>query len=414
MRFLRILVITIALLIVLHFVKKMVDQSGAYYTEFLRNLLANLQLFILLGCVVYGTMMLISSARKRKPPSLLKATLIYVLLLVIAEIGFTQLLHRPAYIPKSGLAAFREYYGHYNCNLIEFDKKSSQYDPRLAYLFHPNDSFSFSNYEFNTTYKTNKLGLRDNNSALIKPQIVCLGDSYTMGWGVEQHETISALLAGSTGKKALNTGLASYGTARELMNADRLDLSETQFLILQYSGNDSVENSTYVNNNFELPVRPEASYDSLCNSLKWRIRYYPFKHTFTLSRLMVRHFMKKVPEDNRLHVEYSDQFKKSNDKIVHDFLQILGRFTGRNKDMKIMVFNTTDHHLKEYRFVTGVEKAIQASDSTKTLFKNLHLVDITDDINESDHFILDWHLNQRGYQKITRRLIEAMQAIDKD
>jgi hypothetical protein len=414
MRFLRTLVIAIALLVVLHFVKKMVDHSGAFYTEFLRNLLANLQLFILLGTVFFGLAILVNLVGRKKTFTLVRLSLVYLALLVVAEIAFAFLLNKPAKIPKAWLPAFREYYGHYNCNLIEFDKGSSQYDSQLSYLFHPNDSFEFNNYEFSTRYNTNRLGLRDDNNALTKPQIVFLGDSYTMGWGVEQHETLSALVGNQTGKRTINTGLASYGTARELMNASRLDLSETEFVIIQYSGNDSVENSTYVKNNFQLPIRPESSYDSLCRSLEWRISYYPFKHCFTLPRLLSRHYMKDGPEQSRLSAEYSDHFKISNDKIVDDFKKILERFSEKKRDLKFIVFNTTDHHLKEFRFITGLEKAMQASDSTRSLFKNIYLVDITDEIDQSDHFVLDWHLNRKGYQKIARILTTKIASIAND
>ena len=118
--------------------------------------------------------------------------------------------------------------------------------------------------------------------------------------------------------------------------------------------------------------------------------------------------------DSRLSDEYSDQFRVSNEKIVDDFCKILGRFVEKNRDLKFIVFNTTDHHLKTHRFITGLESAIQGSDSTKALFKNVYPVDITDDINESDHFILDWHLNQAGYQKIAKRLTEKIALIAHD
>lgn len=40
------------------------------------------------------------------------------------------------------------------------------------------------------------MGLRDSNAALNQPEIICIGDSHTMGWGVEQEETFPKLLDG--------------------------------------------------------------------------------------------------------------------------------------------------------------------------------------------------------------------------
>jgi hypothetical protein len=413
MKFLRTVIIAVGIIVVLDIIKRITDNSGNWYAEFLRNLLANLELLVLSFIFFYGMMKLVVEKGFRKKAKLPTILITFLLLLSIAEITFVQLLHDPSRIPGRFLGAFREYYGHYTCNLIEFDKNSSQYDPQLSYTFRPNDSFSFKNYEFDTYFRTNRLGLRDANTALEKPQVIFLGDSYTMGWGVEQHETIASQVAAQTGKKTLNAGLASYATARELMSTSKMDLSAAEFIILQYSNNDSMENASYLQNNFRLPVRSAASYDSLCRSLKARISYYPLKHTFTLVRLLIRHAWRKQSNADNLSSQYAGSSHDINQKTVNDFIQILAAFLSRNPGVKVIVFDTTGHHIKDRRFITMLEKNVKEDPANNKLFQNVYYVDIADDIDEADYFILDWHLNARGYQKISRKISEKIVSLQK-
>jgi hypothetical protein len=87
--------------------------------------------------------------------------------------------------------------------------------------------------------------LRDDEESLFSPEIVVVGDSQAMGWGVSQDLTFSSLLENALGKPILNAAISSYGTARELKILERIDLSNLKFLIIQYSDNDYRENRTY-------------------------------------------------------------------------------------------------------------------------------------------------------------------------
>ena len=80
----------------------------------------------------------------------------------------------------------------------------------------------------------NRLGLRDDEASLRAPAVVVLGDSYAMGWGVAQDETIAEVIERETGLRALNAGIASYGTVREMRLLDRIDTSRLRYLVIQY------------------------------------------------------------------------------------------------------------------------------------------------------------------------------------
>ena len=63
-----------------------------------------------------------------------------------------------------------------------------EYDPELTYRLRPG-ACTFSELEFVTDYRINSLGVRDDEASLDGPEIIVLGDSFAMGWGVEQQES---------------------------------------------------------------------------------------------------------------------------------------------------------------------------------------------------------------------------------
>jgi len=74
----------------------------------------------------------------------------------------------------------------------------------------PNYRSRFKMLEFDTIVTTNRFGLRDEEVDFSRPRILCLGDSYTFGYGVENDETFCALLERRFGKKYdfVNVGFA--------------------------------------------------------------------------------------------------------------------------------------------------------------------------------------------------------------
>jgi hypothetical protein len=82
--------------------------------------------------------------------------------------------------------------------------------------------------EFTTEVRINSKGLRDAERAYAKPpgrrRILCLGDSFTFGYGVDQSQAFAAKLenlliadeAGSVGWEVINAGVPGTGTAHQL------------------------------------------------------------------------------------------------------------------------------------------------------------------------------------------------------
>src|SRR5690606_19694091 len=108
---------------------------------------------------------------------------------------------------------------------------------------------TFKSFEFNTTYDVNALGVRDDAASLEHPEVIFLGDSFTMGWGVEGEESFPAVFEQNSGLRCLNTGVSSYGTAREMRMLARTQLDSLKAIVIQFHDTDLEENNFYVKNN---------------------------------------------------------------------------------------------------------------------------------------------------------------------
>ncbi len=64
----------------------------------------------------------------------------------------------------------------------------------LPFELKANHNSRFRMLEYDTTVRTNGLGMRDEEIDWNKPRILCLGDSFTFGNGVENEETFCAIL----------------------------------------------------------------------------------------------------------------------------------------------------------------------------------------------------------------------------
>lgn len=149
--------------------------------------------------------------------------------------------------------------------IVQFSEACSRYDSDVTYSLRPGRC-RFSNVEFDVEIVVNGQGLRDDEASLDAPQIIVLGDSQAMGWGVGQDESFaqvleSALTTGGGDTKVLNAAISSFGTAREMRLLRRLDTSGLRLVILQYSDNDAEENRRFVSNGERLLISSEERYD---------------------------------------------------------------------------------------------------------------------------------------------------------
>lgn len=289
---------------------------------------------------------------------------------------------------------FKNFYHYYpNCrNIIQYSEPCACYNPNLYYTLRPNSSCNFKNWEFSTTIFSNSKGLRDDESSLEKPEIICLGDSHTMGWGCEQDQTYPQVLEQRLKRKVLNAGISSYGTAREIMLIKTLDTSNLKYLIFQYCQNDYDENKEYIENNFKLKISSNKSYTELNKLTVLRNVYFPFKHFLGICYSAGLALKIRLTKPS---VKITETVKSDKQTEAKAFFEVLQR-AKLPPNVKILVF---------YQKIVGQPDSLRTSFyaalkqlvSTSKYAYSLESIDIAHD--RQDFFRIDDHTNTSGNQR---------------
>lgn len=386
-------------IILIELLERIIDPNWA--TMPFHTFFTSLQVILLLWLVV--SLILDVTAFRNLPfkKAMQKSTVIVLIILLIPELFIIFLLNHPGYIPKRILPLFRKYYEIYDRDMIQFNPNCSRYDSSLSYTLIPGQKFAFNNKEFHTEYRTNSKGLRDDELSLEKPDIIVLGDSYAMGWGVQQNETFPQQLEKITGKKVLNAAMSSYGTARELKSLNNLDTSRLQYLIIQYCRNDVVENKQFIMDNNELTISSPEIYDKAVQFQYWNKHYFPGKHFTTLGKWYIKiklsGFGKKVSH-------HSPDSKDSTEikllEGVQTFIDILYNSSLNFDRLKVLVIDMNNLESMDDRFV---EKAnsLQHQFKYEQKFKsNLVFIPVSRMLKKEDYYIIDEHPRPSGHKKI--------------
>ena len=306
-------------------------------------------------------------------------------------------MNNPDTIPKFLLPVMRHYYDMHDRKIIQFDSQYAHYDPELFYLLNEGE-FYFENREFNNAYRINSAGLRDNESSLDNPEIIILGDSYAMGWGVEQQETFAHLMEQMSGKKVLNAAVSSYGTVRELKVLDRLDLDSVKYVFIQYCSNDYPENKNYYDHGNEIQISNKTKFDSILFEHIENRKYYPLKHVISISKIIGRRLRSELFSSEEKEIDAHAVFEremlinalKSNAQTNVTFQLVLFNLSGRNSQTSV------------------IDQTLAQMIQRDSVLQNMdfHVTALDDQLNEKDYYILDEHINKHGHRKIAAELIK--------
>jgi hypothetical protein len=404
MRLLKKTLIFVGILVLLKVILVLLDKYSPNTILFHRNLITSLQLFTFLWLILS---VIIGLFFNKNPGRGSRVTWIVLIVLVAGlELLFYYWLQNPKELPVSMFRSFKEYYIHNYRNIVQVETSCSEFDNEFFYRLKKNNQCTFSNIEFSNTIRTNSLGLRDDEGSLTRPDVICIGDSYTMGWGVEQAEAFPSLLEKSTGLKVLNAGMSSFGTVRELRQLSRLDTSNCKWVVLQYCDNDVQEVKPYVDNNFQLQTSGAASYDTLVKRSEWNHAYYPGKTFFSVGMFKVKEsikgLMKKgnqeftipsgtsmvtIPESAKL---FAETLRKSAPLFHNRNLVILYAYEGGRKDTL---------------FTQTLQQLLATSPYREELANTtVHILNTSTMLSEAESFILDDHYNAAGHAKIANAL----------
>lgn len=321
-----------------------------------------------------------------------------VVAIALLESVLLLLLHAPRITAASPAPVRRlaqQAYRHFNRNLIQFDPECARYDPDVTYTLRPG-TCAFDNIEFRNQIRVNRLGLRDDESALEGPEVVVLGDSHAMGWGVDQDETFARVAARNTGLKVLNAAVSSYGTVRELTMLDRLDTSRLRVLVIQYSDNDVVENGAFRAHDNHLPITSRTRYDEI-------VRYYRSQRSYYPGKYVVRLFLKlsrlERPEPDNPTVQ---PMRPADEAAL--FLNALQHAGRTPLDRVQVVALDIDQDFQHPRsFIAALGEASRRAENPPFV-RQLVTLDTTAVIKPDDFYVLDDHMTARGHARIGEAL----------
>jgi hypothetical protein len=123
-----------------------------------------------------------------------------------------------------------------------------EFDPYLGWRGRPDLRVVLRERAFSIGIEQNSHGFRDLERSIERPahvdRILCVGDSFTWGWGVEQEDIYTRRLerllsAAGRPTEVLNAGVGGYGTDQELLYLRRAGLRfRPDIVICQASGTD--------------------------------------------------------------------------------------------------------------------------------------------------------------------------------
>jgi hypothetical protein len=328
-----------------------------------------------------------------------------VVAVAVLELLFVTMMASPsaaAALPRNVRVLFQQVYRHFTRSLVQFEPSCAQYDPELTYVLKPGRC-SFDNVEFTTELRINRAGLRDEDSALEAPDVIVVGDSYAMGWGVQQDETLSRVLARVSGLKVLNAGISSYGTVRELRLLDRLDTSRMKVLVVQYNATDLVENVAFREHGGAIPILAAGQYQATFDWCQARQGYWPGKY---MSGLFLKLTRLETPEPHAARIPSS----MSSLEEATLFVDVLAR--GARKpldDVTVIVFEASEQIRPPRSFLANVA-VVSRGDQQPPHVRRLRALDVAPLLEEQDFYSLDDHLRASGHEKIGRALAEILTA----
>jgi len=320
----------------------------------------------------------------------------------IIEIIFVSMLHAPrltAASPAPVRRLVQQVYRHFNRALIQFNPECARYDADVTYTLKP-PGCTFGNLEFDNTYDVNHLGLRDTEADLVAPDVIVIGDSHAMGWGVEQDQALPQVLGRKLGRKVLNAAVSSYGTAREMLMLKRLNTSNLKVLVIQYSDNDLPENRTFRLNANHLPIMSEPEYQRIVRHYGSQRSYYPGKYVY---RLLMKVLRLEEPEPDQVRMEPVPAGQEA-----QLFLFTVEYASGvKLDDVQIVVFEINEQLGTTRPFIEAVNLERRRRGRAPFILR-LVAVDVAPRLTRDDFYRLDDHMNAKGHEKVAEALAEAI------
>lgn len=405
MRLLKKIAWIVGIMIFLSVIKFVLNRTSQGSFLFHSNFLTSVQWFLFGGLMFWLLLHFLARVVKKKGFPFWWAWLIFTVIMIAGEWSVYYFMQHADKVSKTTYRSLRKYYLMFERQLPEVKKDCACYDSTITYTYKPNAACLQTNPEFSDSIYVNKAGLRDDNESLDKPDIICLGDSHTMGWGIDQQQTYPQLLEQTLKMKVLNAAVSSYATARETMMLKRLDTTALKYIVIQYCFNDIQENNVYVRRNrFRLPVMPRPVYEKAVTDHQWATTYYPLKRVLTLTRMTVKDGFAQLSGGNPFaeqEVSFDTAYVPA---AAHAFIDILYHSGINFQKVKVLIIDTNrypdfDHHLME-----EAQRILSAGAYSAEFKNSLHFIN-TSALNKPIYYYpLDQHLNPAGHELLSNIL----------
>jgi hypothetical protein len=243
---------------------------------------------------------------------------------------------------------------------------------------------AFDDIEFKTTLSFTDEG-RNTGPKPAGMGIAVIGDSHAMGWGVNDHETFAAHLQTLSHRPVYNLGVASYGTARELIRLKQSGvLDRVDTVVIQYCNNDRGENI-----GFDTASRKVLS-DKVFAPRKAGAAPPPGK----LAYLAKGYGLTLAAPFRAL----SERLRRKNFGPHYDaFMPILEEYRDTLANKRVIVFYSNPYGQTYRNFPSGPDARLP----------DVHFVDL--DLPPSVYRKLDNHMSPDGHRLAAERLLKSLQ-----
>jgi len=256
-------------------------------------------------------------------------------------------------------------------------------DPDLIYK-PSNGTCTFDDIEFKTTLTFTDEG-RNTGPKPDGTGIAVIGDSHAMGWGVNDNETFAAQLQTLSGRPVYNLGVASYGTARELIRLEKSGvLDKVDTVIIQYCNNDLNENREF----------DQASKQKLHD----KVFGVPAKNPPQTSRLgfIAKGYGLALAAPFR---SLSESLRRRNFTPHYEpLIQVIAQHGDILKGKRVVVFYSNPYGQGYRNFPSGPDAKMP----------NVNFFDLG--LDPADHRKLDNHMTPGGHRKAAERLFGHLKA----
>ena len=344
---------------------------------------------------------------RRLAAQVLRVALVALVSVALLEVTLVAVRRNP---PLAGIGPLRSlarqlYF--LDRNYLQMDPAAVRWDPLLGYTLRPGE-FRFANTEFDTAYSVNSLGVRDDEASLVRPEVVVLGDSFAMGWGVEQQEAFPQVLEGLLGRKVLNAGISSYGTVRELRMLSRVDTAATRWVVIQFCNNDYFENRRFADEGPDVRPHPRPETEAMVEAYRRQRRYWPGRYAVSLFARPLARLTGAPPSEP----ENPDPADPGSQRLQARLL--LTVLAGSPVDLSrfgIVLFELNAFNGYRGTFTPHLREALRDPALPEHL-RRMVVLDLAAELGPEHWFVIDDHVRPSGHRLIAERLAAVIAAAD--